>query len=213
MDVWLPRRLTPAQLEERRLAAAARFPAIRAGRTRQADVAREFGVSAAAVCQWYAAWCSGGRRSLRARPKTGRPPQLTGRQWQRLRTILLRGAVAAGFDTERWTLKRIAAVVQREFGVEYHPRALAPALKAHDFTVQRPATRAKERDAALIIAWLTRDWAQVKKELVAKGARLPSWTRRVTRFGPASNRRGASAGRRRSSAGSVSGARSRASSQ
>jgi hypothetical protein len=65
------------------------------------------------------------------------------------------------------------------------PRALAPALKAHGFTVQRPATRAKERDEALVAAWLTRDWEGVKEELAARGARLPSWTRRVTRFGPA----------------------------
>jgi transposase len=93
--------------------------------------------------------------------------------------------LAAGVDTERWTLRRIAAVVAHEFGVRYHPRALAPALKAHGFTVQRPATRAEERDEALVAAWLTRDWEGVKEELAARGARLPSWTRRVTRFGPA----------------------------
>jgi transposase len=185
MDVWLPRRLTPAQLEERRLAAAALFPAVRAGRLSQGEVAQRLGVSPAAVCQWYGRWRTGGRRALKARPKTGRPPQLTARQWQRLRIILLHGAVAAGFDTERWTLKRIAAVIRREFGVRYHARALSPVLKAHEFTVQRPATRAKERDEALVRAWLTHDWAQVKKELVVRGARLPSWTRRVTRFGPA----------------------------
>jgi len=196
MDGWLLRRLTPAQQEERRLAAAARFPAIRAGRSSQAAVAREFGVSRAAVCQWYEAWGTSGRSALRARPKSGRPPQLTGRQWQRLRTILLRGARAAGFDTERWTLPRIAAVVRREFGVRYHPRALSPALKAHGFTVQRPATQARERDEDLVRAWLRHDWAGVKKELVATGARLPSWTRRVTRFGPASSRRGRSRGTR-----------------
>ena len=199
MDRWLPRRLTAAQLEERRLAAAARFPAIRAGRRSQADVAREFGVSPAAVSQWYHAWQAAGRRALAARPKPGRPPQLTGRQWQRLRTLLLRGAVAAGFETERWTLRRIAAVVRREFGVRYHPRALSPALKAHEFTVQRPATQAKERDEGLVHAWLTHDWEQVKKELAARGARLPSWTRRVTRFGPVSSRRGGSGAGPRSS--------------
>lgn len=51
MGGWLPRRLTAAPLEERRLAAAAAFAAVRAGRRSQADVAREFGVSPAAVSQ------------------------------------------------------------------------------------------------------------------------------------------------------------------
>jgi len=41
MDGWLPRRLTAAQLEGRRLAAAEAFPAVRVGRHSQADVARE----------------------------------------------------------------------------------------------------------------------------------------------------------------------------
>jgi transposase len=93
--------------------------------------------------------------------------------------------VAAGFDSERWTLKRIATAIRREFGVRYNPRALAPALKAHGFTPQRPAPRAKERDEALVAAWLRRDWPALKKGLAARGAVLPSWTRRVTRFGPA----------------------------
>src|SRR5215218_2369464 len=30
------------------------------------------------------------------------------------------GAVAAGLETEQWTLRRIAALVRREFGVAYH---------------------------------------------------------------------------------------------
>jgi putative transposase len=54
--------------------------------------------------------------------------------------------VAAGFATERWTLKRIATLIEREVGVHYHPRYLERPLKAHGFSVQRPATRAKERD-------------------------------------------------------------------
>ena len=38
----------------------------------------------------------------------------------------------------------------------------------------------------LVAAWLARDWPRVKRGLAEAGGRLPSWTRRVTRFGPAS---------------------------
>jgi hypothetical protein len=31
--------------------------------------------------------------------------------------LLDRGAVASGFDTEQWTLKRIAHLIERRFGV------------------------------------------------------------------------------------------------
>lgn len=185
MEAWRPQQLTAAQREERRIAAARRFAALRAGRVSQVAVAREFGVSPAAIAQWYARWQRGGRAALQARPHPGRPPQLTERQWARLGTLLRRGAIAAGFPTERWTLVRIARLIQRTFGITYHPRSLGPALHAHGFTVQRPVPRAAERDEDLIHAWLVHDWPAVKRGLVARGTPLPAWTRRVTRFGPA----------------------------
>ncbi|EIM24340.1 hypothetical protein MicloDRAFT_00069930 [Microvirga lotononidis] len=48
--------------------------------------------------------------------------------------------MAAGFATERWTLKRIAALIEREFQIHYHQRYLERPLKAHGLSVQRPAT-------------------------------------------------------------------------
>src|SRR5918998_3833 len=104
-----------------------------------------------------------GRRGLRARPRTGRPPRLDARAWTRLGRLLARGAVAAGFETERWTLRRIAALVQREFGLRFHPRYLERPLNAHGVTAQRPATRAKERDERAIAAWPRREWVALKK--------------------------------------------------
>jgi len=106
-------------------------------------------------------------------------------KWQHLQTVLRRGAQAAGFETERWTLRRIQAVAWRECGVRYHYRSLGRVLRAHGWTPQRPPTQAKERDEALIKAWLARDWPRIKRGLVRAGASLPSWTKRVSRFGPA----------------------------
>lgn len=169
---WRPTRLTPDQLEERRLAAAT---LLRQGQMTQAAIARHLGVSRASVCRWAVVLQEQGRRGLRARPRTGRPPRLDARAWSRLDRLLAKGAAAAGFETERWTLKRIAALIRREFGVRYHPRHLERPLKAHDFSVQRPATRAKERDERAIAAWPQRDWVALKKAGPPRGAhaRLP----------------------------------------
>ena len=158
---WRPTRLTPDQLEERRLAAAA---LLRQGHLTQAAIARQLGVSRASVCRWAAALRERGRRGPRARPRTGRPPRLDARAWTRLGRRLAGGAAAAGFGTERWALKRIAALIRREFGVRYHPRYLERPLKAHGFTVQHPATRARERDERAIAAWPRREWVAIKKE-------------------------------------------------
>ena len=157
---WRPSRLTPEQLEERRLAAAR---LLHRGRMTQAAIARHLGVSRASVCRWAAIVRRQGRHGLRARPKAGRPPRLGARAWARLGRLLAHGAVAAGFETERWTLRRVAALIRREFGVRYHPRYLERPLKAHGFTAQRPATRAKERDERAIAAWPRREWVAIKK--------------------------------------------------
>jgi putative transposase len=170
-------------MEERRLAAV---PLLRAGRMTQAQIARELGVSRASVTRWKHRLVEAGRRGLRRREPPGRASRLSAAQWRLLGRILDRGARASGFDTERWTLRRIAAVVERSFGVQYHFRSLGRALRARGFSPQQPIARARERDDALVEAWLTRDWPRVKKGLVEQGAPLPSWTRRVTRFGPAS---------------------------
>lgn len=182
---WRPSRLTAAQREERRLTAAALFPRCRAGQLSQAEIARRFGVSRQSVARWYDIWAAGGRAGLRARPKPGRPAALDEAAWAQLAAILAGGAQAAGFDTERWTLRRIAEVAERELGVRHHFRSFSRILRAHGWTPQRPAVQARERDEAVVRAWLRRDWPALTKELAARGARLPAWTRRVTRFGPA----------------------------
>ncbi|HEV2592750.1 MAG TPA: winged helix-turn-helix domain-containing protein [Gaiellaceae bacterium] len=122
------------------------------------EIARALGVSEAAVSPWHRAWRHGGARRLRARPLGRRPARLLATDWQRLGHILDRGVVASGFDTEQGTLRRIADVIERRFGVTYHYRYLERPLKAHGFSLQRPASRAKERDERLVAEWLLHTW-------------------------------------------------------
>ncbi|WP_262272535.1 helix-turn-helix domain-containing protein [Microvirga yunnanensis] len=82
--------------------------------------------------------------------------------------------MAAGFATERWTLARIAALIEREFGVHYHPRSLERPLKAHGFSVQRPATRAKERDELVIAVWPKRECQPIRQSATRRSNAMPS---------------------------------------
>src|SRR5919107_5694116 len=154
-NVWRPAHLTPGPMEERRREAAR---LLRQGRLSQAETARQLGARRASVSRWAATLAQDGQRGLEARPIPGRSPRLDERAWVRLGRLLDRGAMAAGFATERWTLKRIAALIEREFQVHYHPRYLERPLKAHGFSVQRPATRAKERDELVIAVWPEPGW-------------------------------------------------------
>src|SRR5215211_994249 len=187
MEIWRPSSLTPAQLEARRFEAVR---LLRQGTMRPAEIARRLGVSRQSVGRWQRTLEEHGSRALRRQPQTGRPPKLDADRWRQLERVLRQGALAAGFETERWTLRRVQAVAYRECGVRYHRRSLGPVLRAHGWTPQRPPTQAKERDDALIAAWVRRDWPRIKMGLARAGASLPFWTKQVSRFGPASPPRG-----------------------
>lgn len=184
---WQPRVLTAKQLEERRVAAAR---LLARGRLSQAQIAKRLSVSPSTVCEWANRFERQGNEGLKARHRTGRPSKLTGTQWQQVKRLVERGACAAGFPTERWTLKRVERLIEHEFGVHFHPNYLAEPLHRLGLSVQRPKPQAKERDDALVGAWLKRDWPRIKRGLQSEGLSLSSWTKRVVRFGPPSPRPG-----------------------
>src|SRR5262245_44071240 len=87
----------------------------------QAKVAHRLGVSRQTSSRWHAVWQEGGKQALAGAGPTGRKCKLSGDELCRLEAILLAGAPAHGYETDLWTLKRIAQVIRREFGVSYHP--------------------------------------------------------------------------------------------
>ena len=161
---WKPTRLTREQMEERRLEAAR---LLRTGKLTQAEIARQFSVSRMTVSRWASQLKTGGVRQLRRRRGGGRHAKLSATQKQQLKRTLKRGAQAAGFPTERWTLARVQQVIKREFGVSYHRNHLSWLLDQLDWSVQQPLPRAAERAEAVIRAWLTGDWPRIKKGAAA----------------------------------------------
>jgi len=145
--------------QELRVAAAKLF---RQGKT-QADVARGMGISRQTASRWHAAWLAGGKQALAGAGRTGRKPKLCGEQLGRLEAILLAGAPAAGYETDLWTLKRIAQVIRREFAVTFHVGHVWKVLGQLNWSCQRPERKARERDEEGIRRWVRYRWPQIKK--------------------------------------------------
>lgn len=151
-------RLTPKQLEQRRLAA---IQMIQDGKT-QSDVARELNVTTGAVNHWVQAYEKGGEEALKRRPHTGRPPKLTTRQQEQLAEMLLDGAEAHGFETDVWTLERVATVIQDEYDVTYHPHHISKLLQRLGFTWKKPQRLPINRDEETIQEWVKEEWPRLK---------------------------------------------------
>ena len=143
-------------------------------------VARGLGCAASSVMRWRNAVRRGGPEALRVRPTPGRPPRLTPAQQQRLLRVLLKGAMAHGYRTELWTTARIATVIERSFGVQYHRDHVGRLMHQLDWSHQKPESRALERDEERIAQWIRQDWPRVKKTLRGWGPTSSSSTNRAS---------------------------------
>ena len=132
-------------------------------RRSQAEVACQLGVTPAAVSQWVKARDEGGAKALRAKPHPGPRPKLNDRQLQRLEKQLRRGPRTHGYPTELWTLKRVAEVIAKHFGVRYDPSGVWHLLHRMGWSCQKPERRARERDEDAIVQWRKKDWPRIKK--------------------------------------------------
>jgi transposase len=192
--IWRPRQLTRSQLEERRLEAGR---LLQAGHLSHAAIARLMSVSRTAVSRWaqQLRQGQGDLSRLKKRRVPGRPPRLIPAQWPLLLRVLGRGARQAGFDTDRWTLGRIRAVILVEFGVKYRTHYLSHRLNTLGWSPQHPAVYARERDDALVQAWLTHDWPRMNKRLAAEARKPSSSMKPASPFAPRPARPGLRGGK------------------
>jgi transposase len=84
------------------------------------EVAAVLGCATSTVMRWRDIRTRAGVEGLKVQFSTGRPRRMTANQRDRIARLLLKGAVANGFEDEGWTTVRIAHLVEQECGIEYH---------------------------------------------------------------------------------------------
>lgn len=118
--------------------------------------------SPASVSRWQSQVRIRGPDALRAKPAPGRPRLLSAEQRKRLLQLLLKGAMAHGYSTDLWTLPRVAEVIERTFGVRYHPAHVWKIRRGEGWSCQKPERRARERDEEAIETWRQERWPHIK---------------------------------------------------
>lgn len=144
------------------------------------DVARRLGCAPSSVMRWRDAVARAGEAGFAVRRASGRPPKLTRAQARRLIALLLKGPLAAGYQTDLWTTARIADVIEAQFDVTYHPDHVGRLLHRLGWTPQKPERRALQRDEAAITAWKQRAWPRQKKTPRGWGPTSSSSTNRAS---------------------------------
>lgn len=88
---------------------------------------------------------------LVARPHTGPKPRLSDEQVKELEGLLLQGAKAHGWHNDLWSAHRVAEMIRRHFGVEYHTEHARKVIRRRlNWSSQKPQKKAKQRKAEKI---------------------------------------------------------------
>ena len=126
------------------------------------QIAHQLGTSRQTANTWRQQWRKHGIDGL-AIGTPGYRSRLSDEQWELITQELLLGPEAHGYDTQFWTLERIADLIARKTGVSYHPNYVWELLHRHGWSCQKPERRAKERDEQAIADWKSKRWVEIKK--------------------------------------------------
>lgn len=139
-----------------------------------AAAARAFGVNRSTASGWVNAFRRHGADALAAQPRGRKPrPLLAADQEARLLGVLTEHTPdQVGLAETLWTRDAVAAWAARELGVARSRWVWGRWLLAHDFTPQKPARRAYERDPAAVERWLAREYPRIEAEARAEGAEI-----------------------------------------
>lgn len=129
----------------------------------QAEVARKLRATPAAVNYWHIEWKKHGKNGLRSKGHPGFKSRLTDDKRIVFKQAVLKGPLEYGFETNFWTLSRLAVVMKNTTGVRFGHDRTWRIVRELGFTCQKPQVRAKERDERAIKAWKEKRLPGLKK--------------------------------------------------
>ena len=124
-------------------------------------VAKRLKVSRQATNLWHQSWKKEGREGLLAKKKPGPDPKFNPYHKERLQVYLVQGAMAHGYESDLWTLPRIARLVEEKFGLKASRSEVWRLLRSMGWSSQKPLKRARERKEDKITEWKNVKWPQI----------------------------------------------------
>ena len=129
----------------------------------QAEVAKKFRVSRVAACKWHAAWEAKGLPGLDSKGPPGFASALDAKKKMKFKRAILKGPLSHGYETDLWTLNRLAAVLKKTTKVAFGPVRTWQVVRELGLTPQKPRLKDVERDEKSIEQWKARRLPGLKK--------------------------------------------------
>jgi len=130
-----------ADLERRRIRGVQRV----LDGARQAEVAREFGVTEGAVSHWMKKYRGKGWDGLKVKPKPGGPIIFEDEHLKKLFEIVSRSPYSWGYESDLWTVVMARDVLYEQSGTYFSKTRVLSALHELGFSFQKPKVRALEK--------------------------------------------------------------------
>ena len=120
-------------------------------------------VSLSSVQRWRKKVENGGLAALARKHGSGQFSELTKEQLDELKDIILKGALAAGYQVDRWTSRIIADLIRKKWNVDYCRSNVRYILNRLGLSYQKPAVKSTKHSQEIVEHWRKHDWVRIKK--------------------------------------------------
>ena len=149
------------------------------------EIANLLGLHWGSVSRWLTRWRRQGRRALKARKASGRPPKLDCKRYGKaILKLVKHPATDYGYEHPLWTCQRIAQVLRAELKLTVSIPTLWRRLKKLKLSCQKPERRALEQDPKARAQWLSTEWPRIKRRAKQQHALLFFEDESVVRLTP-----------------------------
>lgn len=128
-------------------------------------VAAAYGVDRKTVSRWVSKYSDCGSAALHRKAGSGRPRKLEELTEEELSSIVLKGAIAFGFETDLWTVSRLRRVIQDEFQIQLSKNTIWRRLRDAGLTYQKPEREYYEIDEAARKKWIRYEVPKIQRSV------------------------------------------------
>jgi transposase len=125
-------------------------------------------VSLSSVKRWRKKVEQEGLHALARKKGTGQTCRLSNEQLDELKTIIKQGAIASGYQTDRWTSRIVVDLVSKKWGIEYSRSQMRKILNDLGLSYQKPEVKSSKHSQEIVDHWRKREWPRIKKKQIKK---------------------------------------------